>query len=122
MASKPNLSKSIGFWDSVALVIGGIVGTGIFRTPSEIGRYLSDPGWVLFAWVLGGFIAFLGTLCYSELSSSFPETGGNYVYLKYAYGPWAAGRARNSERPGLWRDTLPVAFHPSPVGAETDCV
>lgn len=52
-------------------------------------RYISDPGWVLFAWVVGGVIAFLGTLCYSELASSFPETGGTYVYLKYAYGPWA---------------------------------
>lgn len=79
----------MGFWDSVALVIGSVVGAGIFRTPSEVARYLSDPEWFLFAWFLGGVVAFLGTLCYSELSSSFPETGGNYVYLKYAYGPWA---------------------------------
>lgn len=83
------LQKSLGYWDSIALVIGSVVGTGIFRTPSEICRYVSDPGWVLFAWVLGGVIAFLGTLCYSELAASFPETGGTYVYLKYAYGPWA---------------------------------
>ncbi len=83
------LKKTLGFWDSVALVIGSVVGTGIFRTPSEVCHYLSDPGWVLFAWCVGGVIAFLGTLCYSELSSSFPETGGTYVYLKYAYGPWA---------------------------------
>jgi APA family basic amino acid/polyamine antiporter len=48
-----------------------------------------DPGWVLAAWAIGGVIAFLGTLCYCELSATFPETGGNYVYLKYAYGPWA---------------------------------
>ena len=84
-----SLKRTLGFWDSVALVIGSVVGTGIFRTPSEVCRYLSDPGWVLFAWAFGGAIAFLGTLCYSELSSSFPETGGTYVYLKYAYGPWA---------------------------------
>lgn len=83
------LRRDVGFWDSVALVIGSVVGTGIFRTPSEVCQYLTDPGWVLFAWFLGGVIAFLGTLCYSELSSSFPETGGTYVYLKYAYGPGA---------------------------------
>ena len=82
------LKRTLGFWDSVAIVIGSVVGTGIFRTPSEICRYLSDPGWVLFAWFLGGAIAFLGTLCYSELSSTFPETGGTYVYLKYAFGSW----------------------------------
>lgn len=84
-----NLSRSLGFWDSVALVIGGIVGTGIFRTPSEVGRYLTDPGWVLFAWALGGLIAFLGSLCFGELAALFPESGGSYVYLKRAFGPWA---------------------------------
>ena len=89
MNKTQGLAKSLGFWDSVAIVIGSVIGTGIFRTPSEVSRYLTDPGWILFAWFLGGVIAFLGTLCYSELSSSFPETGGNYVYLKYAYGPWA---------------------------------
>lgn len=86
---KEVLKRHFGFWDSVALVIGSVVGTGIFRTPSEVCRYLTDPGWVLGAWCLGGLIAFLGALCYSELSSSFPETGGTYVYLKYAYGSWA---------------------------------
>lgn len=83
------LQKTLGYWDSVALVIGSVVGTGIFRTPSEVCRYISDPGWVLLAWALGGIIAFMGTLCYCELAASFPETGGTYVYLKYAYGPWA---------------------------------
>ena len=89
MISERKFTKSIGFWDSVALVIGGIVGTGIFRTPSEVGRYLTDPGWVLFAWALGGVIAFLGSLCFGELAALFPESGGTYVYLKRAFGPWA---------------------------------
>ena len=84
-----SLLRTLGFWDSIAIVIGSVVGTGIFRTPSEVSRYLADPGWVLFAWFLGGVIAFLGTLCYSELSANFPETGGTYVYLKYAFGSWA---------------------------------
>lgn len=83
------LKRDLGFWDSIALVIGSVVGVGIFRTPSEVCGYLSDPGWVLAAWLVGGIIAFLGTLCYSELASSFPETGGSYVYLKYGYGKWA---------------------------------
>lgn len=83
------LKRDLGFWDSIALVIGSVVGVGIFRTPSVVCGYLSDPGWVLAAWLVGGVIAFLGTLCYSELASSFPETGGSYVYLKYGYGDWA---------------------------------
>ncbi len=89
ISTQKNLHRGLGFWDSVALVIGGIVGTGIFRTPSEVGRYLSDPGWVLFAWALGGVIAFLGSLCFGELAALFPESGGTYVYLKRAFGPMA---------------------------------
>lgn len=83
------LKRDLGFWDSIALIIGSVVGVGIFRTPSEVCGYLSDPGWVLVAWGVGGIIAFLGALCYSELASAFPETGGSYVYLKYGYGNWA---------------------------------
>lgn len=84
------LKVVLGRWDSVAIVLAIVIGVGIFRVPSEIARYLESPSLVLLAWVTGGAISFLGALCYAELSSSFPETGGNYVYLKKSYGPTVA--------------------------------
>ncbi|MGB2630487.1 MAG: amino acid permease [Candidatus Omnitrophota bacterium] len=82
----PGLLKVLGLWDSVALVIGIVVGVGIFRVPSEVGKYLFSPGLILLAWLVGGVFSLMGASCYSELSSSFPETGGDYVYLKNSYG------------------------------------
>jgi len=80
------LKAVLGRWDSVAIVLAIVIGVGIFRVPTEIARYLQSPPLMLLAWVTGGAISFLGALCYAELSSSFPETGGNYVYLKKSYG------------------------------------
>lgn len=84
------LKRELTFWDSVAVTVGSVIGVGIFRVPSATAQFVSEPSLILMVWVAGGLIAFLGALCYSELASTFPETGGNYVYLKYAYGPWAA--------------------------------
>jgi len=84
------LKKELTFWDSAAIIIGSVIGVGIFRVPSVAAQFVTDPHLILLVWVAGGVIALLGALCYSELSSTYPETGGNYVYLKYAYGPWAA--------------------------------
>lgn len=57
--------------------------------PAEVARFLQSPTLILMAWFLGGMISLLGALCYAELSSSFPKTGGNYVYLRESYGEWA---------------------------------
>jgi len=84
-----NFKKILGLWDSVAIIIAIVIGVGIFRVPSEVGRYLSSPNLILLAWLVGGIISMLGCLCYAELSASFPKTGGNYVYLKESCGPWA---------------------------------
>jgi amino acid transporter len=81
--------KALGFWDSVAVITAIVIGVGIFRVPAEIAGYLNSPYLILFAWFLGGCISMLGAFCYAELSSSFPKTGGNYVYLKDSYGPLA---------------------------------
>jgi amino acid transporter len=83
----PALLQVLGLWDSVALLIGVVIGVGIFRVPSEVAGYLPSSGLVLFAWLAGGLFSLMGASCYSELSSSFPETGGDYVYLKKSYGP-----------------------------------
>lgn len=80
------LKRQLGFWDSIAINIGIVIGVGIFRVPADIARYLDQPTWILLAWILGGLISLLGVLCYAELSSCFPQTGGTYVFLREAYG------------------------------------
>ncbi len=81
-----NLKRQLGFWDSIAINIAIVIGVGIFRVPAEIAKYLSSPEMILLAWVLGGVVSLLGVLCYAELSSCFPHTGGTYIYLREAYG------------------------------------
>ncbi len=86
----PHLKKALSRWDSVAIITAIVIGVGIFRVPAEVAKYLQSPILMLIAWFLGGMISLLGALCYAELSSSFPKTGGNYVYLRESYGKWAA--------------------------------
>ena len=80
------LHKHLRFWDSVAISVGIVIGVGIFRTPAQIAQYLDSPSLILIAWLVGAGISLLGVLCYAELSSQFPLTGGTYVYLREAYG------------------------------------
>ncbi len=80
------LKRELHFWDSVAINVGVIVGVGIFRVPSEIAKHIDSVWLTLFAWVVGALIASVGVLCYAELSSRIPETGGTYAFLRKAYG------------------------------------
>ena len=80
------LRVAIGFPGAVMLVIGGIVGVGIFVNPAVVARSLHTPGLVLAAWALGGVIAMLGAFVYAELAARIPATGGEYVYLRDTYG------------------------------------
>ena len=82
------LKKQLGFWDSVAINVGIIIGVGIFRTPGEIAKYIDTVPWILIAWCLGGVISLVGVPCYAELSSQYPATGGTYVFLRESYGKW----------------------------------
>ena len=75
--------------DSTFLVIGAIVGSGIFMTTGFIAEYLPSPGMILLIWLVGGFIALSGALSFAELGAMFPTSGGQYVYLKEAFGHWA---------------------------------
>ncbi|MFH0888682.1 MAG: amino acid permease [Planctomycetota bacterium] len=81
-----DLKKILGRWDSIAIIIAIVIGVGIFRVPAEVAKYLGYPNLIILVWVLGGIISLLGALCYAELSSSFPQTGGNYIYLRESYG------------------------------------
>jgi APA family basic amino acid/polyamine antiporter len=84
--SKEGLRVAIGFPSAVMLVIGGIVGVGIFVNPAVVARSLHSPALALTAWALGGGLAILGAFVYAELAARIPETGGEYVYLSKTYG------------------------------------
>ena len=72
--------------DAIVLIVGIVIGAGIFRTPSVVATNSPDQFWFVATWVLGGIISLTGALCYSELSSAFPNAGGDYHFLKTAFG------------------------------------
>ncbi len=82
----PDLRRSIGFWGGTAILVGTMIGAGIFRTPSSIAAALPNPGAAFFLWVLFGGITMCGALSLAELATLLPRTGGTYVYLHAAYG------------------------------------
>lgn len=83
------MSRVLGRWDSVAISIGIVIGAGIFRVPSEVVGHLGSCAWILVAWILGGIYSFAGSLCYAELATRFPHTGGDYIFLRECYGKLA---------------------------------
>ncbi len=81
------LRVAIGFPSAVMLVVGGIVGVGIFANPAIVAKDVHSPVLALAAWGAGGVVALLGAFVYAELAARFPATGGEYVYLRDTYGP-----------------------------------
>ncbi len=88
-SEKPGLLRKLNLLDATFLVIGGIVGSGIFMTTGFIAEYLPSPGMILIIWLVGGFIAISGALSFAELGAMYPQSGGQYLYLREAYGPLA---------------------------------
>jgi len=69
------------------LVVGAMIGSGIFIVPAEMARHIGSAGWLLVAWGVAGALTVAGALCYGELSAMMPQAGGMYVYLREAYSP-----------------------------------
>jgi APA family basic amino acid/polyamine antiporter len=94
MASRPagaaGLRRELGLASASLLVVGGIIGSGIFFTPGDVGRALGSPAWIFGVWVIGGIVAVAGALTFAELGAMYPEAGGPYVYIREAFGPLAA--------------------------------
>jgi APA family basic amino acid/polyamine antiporter len=86
MGTKVELSRQLGLLSAAALVVGEIVGIGIFLTPAKMANALASPLWLLLVWLVMGAMALCGALCYGELAARFPEAGGSYVYLREAFG------------------------------------
>ncbi len=78
----------LGLWDVVSIIIGIVVGAGIYETPPRVFALVSGPAEALAVWAVCGVLAFVGALCYAELASTYPRSGGDYVYLGRAFGPW----------------------------------
>jgi basic amino acid/polyamine antiporter, APA family len=85
---KPELRRVLGFWAAFSIVVGTVIGSGIFRVPAEMVRAVGSPAQVFAVWIFGGILSLFGALSYAELSAMLPEAGGEYVYLNAAYGPF----------------------------------
>ena len=76
----------IGLREAMAVIVGVVIGAGIFKSPSIVASLSGTPGTMLVLWVLGGAISLVGALCYAELATAYPHAGGDYHYLRRAFG------------------------------------
>lgn len=86
-ATAPGFKQSLGLLDGTMLVAGSMIGSGIFLVSADITRQVGSSGWLLFAWLLSGFLTVAAAVSYGELSGMFPKAGGQYVYLREAFSP-----------------------------------
>src|SRR5438552_14352834 len=84
---KAQLVRSLGLLDATMIVIGSMIGSGIFIVSAESSRLIGAPGWLLLTWVVAGSLTITGALCCAELATMMPRAGGVYVFLSEAYGP-----------------------------------
>lgn len=87
--TEPTDHAPLGVFDAMNIIVGIVIGTTIFKTAPLIFAESLSPTNALVIWTIGGVLAFIGALCYAELATSFPRSGGDYVYLTRAFGPWA---------------------------------
>lgn len=87
---QPDLPRKLGLFDAAAIVVGIVIGSGIFVLPNLIAKDLPSGPAILAVWIVSGGLSFFGALAYAELGAMMPETGGQYVYLREAYGPMCA--------------------------------
>src|SRR5258707_7975946 len=83
----PELVKGLGLTSATTLVMGSMIGSGIFIVSADIAREVNSPALLIGAWLVTGFMTIVGALCYGELAAMMPRAGGQYVYLREALGP-----------------------------------
>src|SRR5205823_946538 len=113
-----DLKRSLRLVDGLAMVVGIMVGSGIFRTPGLVAAQLGRPWLTFVAWIAGGALALVGALCFAELATRHPAAGGKYVYVREAFGPragfvvgWVEGLALDAPHGADWHR------HPGRAGA-----
>jgi APA family basic amino acid/polyamine antiporter len=87
VSGAPRLNRGIGRFDATALVVGSMIGSGIFIVSAESSRVLGSPGWMLAAWAIAGTLTMIAALSCAELAAMLPKAGGQYVFFREAYGP-----------------------------------
>jgi APA family basic amino acid/polyamine antiporter len=85
--TQPALARDLGVSHATALVVGTLIGSGIFLVPAEMMQAVGSAGLVYLAWIVGGVLSFAGALTYAELGAMKPQAGGEYIYIRDAYGP-----------------------------------
>src|SRR6202020_2443187 len=88
-ATRPELARDLGVSHASAVVVGTIIGSGILLDPAEMMDDVGSAKLVYLAWLVGGMLSFFGALTYAELGAMKPQAGGEYVYVRDAYGPLA---------------------------------
>ena len=83
----PGFKRGLGLFDSIMVVVGIMIGSGIFIVPAEMSRLIASPGWLLVAWGVTGVLTIAAGLTYGELAAMMPEAGGMYIYLREAFSP-----------------------------------
>ena len=86
-SGQTKLVRGLGRLDATMIVVGSMIGSGIFITSAESSRLVGAPGWLIAAWALAGVLTITGALCCAELAAMWPRAGGQYVFLREAYGP-----------------------------------
>ena len=90
MHTTSSLAKKIGFWSATSIIIGSIIGSGVFMKPASMAGQLGSPVWLTLVWVIAGIFSLFGALIYAELGAMLPETGGIYVYFRRMFGDFVA--------------------------------
>jgi APA family basic amino acid/polyamine antiporter len=89
-AGHADLKRDLGIWSAAAIVVGTVIGSAIFLVPNDMVKSVGSPAMVFAVWIFGGMLTLFGALSYAELAAALPQAGGEYVYLREAYGPlWA---------------------------------
>src|SRR5215471_9766023 len=89
LQARPELSRDLGVSHAIAVVVGTIIGSGIFLVPAEMMQAVGSAKLVYLAWIVGGVLSLFGALTYAELGAMKPQAGGEYVYVRDGYGPLA---------------------------------
>lgn len=90
MSTTASLAKKIGFWAATSIIVGSIIGAGVFMKPSSMAAQIMSPVWLTAIWVIAGIFTLCGALVYAELGAMMPQTGGIYVYFRRMFGDFVA--------------------------------
>jgi basic amino acid/polyamine antiporter, APA family len=90
MSTTSSLAKKIGFWSATSIIIGSIIGSGVFMKPASMAGQLGSPIWLTIVWIIAGIFSLFGALVYAELGAMMPETGGIYVYFRKMFGDFVS--------------------------------